>query len=243
MKPYKNFQPTGFDSKGLGLPDQQDWLQLEGVTQTRDSGPLERSNFAAAVEMLGGESDTVEVHRFGHWGPGWFEIILIDPSAEDKVKIGKEIESRLVDYPILDDEAFSELENEEIEEAWSNFGYSEITSLLCKELDIDTDSEIDTDAFRSWLEERNLVMEIESSGAYLRERSIISTLENTPNKELWVFVRSCIMDRERFDDIPIGDHGALIDCELIDSETGEPFELDDLALAYNHPGQAKLTLA
>ena len=25
---YRDFAPTGFDSKGLGLPDQQDWFVL-----------------------------------------------------------------------------------------------------------------------------------------------------------------------------------------------------------------------
>lgn len=35
MKAYSQFRPT--DSKGLGLPDRQDWLVL-GVARTRDSG-------------------------------------------------------------------------------------------------------------------------------------------------------------------------------------------------------------
>ena len=70
----------------------------------RDSGVLTESNVACALTALGGESDTVQVHRFGHWGPGWFEIILIDPSDEVRVREAEAIEAALADYPVLDDE-------------------------------------------------------------------------------------------------------------------------------------------
>jgi hypothetical protein len=89
MQTYSQYRPTGFDSRGLGLPDRQDWLVLP-VIQTRDSGPLEQSNFASALKAVGGESETVEVHRFGHWGPGWFEIIIVAPGSE-AARIGEEI--------------------------------------------------------------------------------------------------------------------------------------------------------
>ena len=120
MKPYKAFRPTVFDPKGLGLAEQQEWLLLEAVSQNRDSKPLEQSNFAAALFLLGGESDTVEVHRFGHWGPGWFEIILIDPAATDKIAIAQEIEAGLADYPVLDEEDLSRREHEEASQIWAN---------------------------------------------------------------------------------------------------------------------------
>ncbi len=82
---YSEFQPTGFDAKGLGLPERQDWV-LAPVVQNRDSGCLAKSNFAVVLEDLGGESDTVEVHRFGHWGPGWYEIILCHPSLNEEIE-------------------------------------------------------------------------------------------------------------------------------------------------------------
>ena len=131
MIPYKESRPTQFDAPGLALPDQQHWMQLE-VSQTRDSDCLTRSNFAAALEALGGESDTVEVHRFGHWGPGWFEIILIDPSDTARIKIAEDIEAALADYPVLDDSAYSELEQEAIQENWENFGDRDLRSFLEK---------------------------------------------------------------------------------------------------------------
>lgn len=119
MKPYKEFRPTSFDCRGLGLREQQEWLVL-GVTHNRDSGPLEESNFACALKELGGESEDVEVHRFGHWGPGWFEIILINPACENRVNQGEEIERALENYPVLDDVDFAEREQGEANEVWRN---------------------------------------------------------------------------------------------------------------------------
>lgn len=117
METYSKFAPTGFDPAGAFLDDdRQDWLVVP-VSRTRDTGPLEESNFDAALEMLGGESDDVEVHRFGHWGPGWFEIIIVRPGSEAETA-AKEIESRLEDYPLLDEDDASERETEAANDVW-----------------------------------------------------------------------------------------------------------------------------
>jgi hypothetical protein len=119
MQPYREFQPTGFDPKGAFLEDErQDWLVLP-TGRNRDSGPYSLSNFDTALEMLGGESETVEVHRFGHWGPGWYEIIIVKPDtpAHDKAL---EIERSLKDYPILDEEDCWEREWTGATECWAN---------------------------------------------------------------------------------------------------------------------------
>ena len=129
METYKSFRPTQFDSAGLALPDQQDWL-VAPVSQTRDSEALSRANFQATLEALGGESDTVQVHRFGHWGPGWFEIIIIDPTDSARVKIAEGIESGLADYPVVDDELFSRLEDEDCAATWENW-YDAASILHC----------------------------------------------------------------------------------------------------------------
>lgn len=114
MATYAQFRPTGFDCAGLGLDDRQDWL-VAPVSQNRDSGCLALSNFAAALEILGGESETVEVHRFNHWANGWFEIILVSPERGAEIE---EIESSLENYPVLNDFDFSRRENEEAENVW-----------------------------------------------------------------------------------------------------------------------------
>lgn len=93
---------------GPGLGD----LVVVAVSRSRDSEILDESNFESALDMLGGESDSVEIHRFGHWGCGWFEIITVDPKDTEKLKIAYEIKRMLEHYPVLDDSDCSERENE-----------------------------------------------------------------------------------------------------------------------------------
>lgn len=119
MKTYSKFRPTAFDSAGICLPDRQAWL-VAPCAVNRDSDALARSNWACQLKALGGESDTVEVHRFGHWGPGWFEIVIINPEDQERVKIAEELEAALSDYPVIDDEHFSQEENDEAAEVWAN---------------------------------------------------------------------------------------------------------------------------
>jgi hypothetical protein len=118
---YAEFAPTGFDRSGAFLPDRQDWLVVP-CGRNRDSGPLAESNFATALDSLGGESDTVEVHRFGHWACGWFEIILASPEHTDDVE---DIENSLADYPVLNDEDYSEREYTAAVNYWASMSVSE----------------------------------------------------------------------------------------------------------------------
>lgn len=119
LQRYGDYRPTQFDPRGLALPDQQDWL-VAPVIQTRDSEPLEASNFATFLAALDGESDTVEVHRFGHWANGWFEIILIDPKDTARVERAEELGNALADYPVLDETDLSAREWTEYEASWRN---------------------------------------------------------------------------------------------------------------------------
>lgn len=119
MKSYSEFRPTQLDSTGLGLVNQQNWL-VAPVSQTHDSEALNRANFDATLRALGGESDTIQVHRFGHWGPGWFEIILINPTDETRVKEAQDIEDALSDYSIVDESLWSEYESEDCAQTWEH---------------------------------------------------------------------------------------------------------------------------
>lgn len=121
MKRYGDWAPTGFDAKGLNLPDRQDWLVV-GIGHNRDSGVLDESNWAVALESFKEEHcrpHTYEVHRFGHWGPGWFEIILVKPHTKAE-KVALELESALSDYPVLSDDELSDRANAEADRAWSH---------------------------------------------------------------------------------------------------------------------------
>ncbi len=145
MERYAKFAPTGFDPSGAFLPNRQDWLVLP-VSQTRDSEPLAQSNFAAALEILGGESRGVEVHRFGHWGPGWFEIIIVNPRSR-YAAIAKDIERALEDYPVLDDSDLSERENEAARESWEFWGAKDWRKHHCKEFQLGQAAENALDEF------------------------------------------------------------------------------------------------
>lgn len=120
MQTYSDHVPTCYD-RHIALDDREHWL-IAPVSQTRDSGELDQSNFTVALDMLGGESETVEVHRFGHWGPGWYEIIIVDPADTERAAILETIASRLEDYPILAEEDLSNREWESFVEQWQSYG-------------------------------------------------------------------------------------------------------------------------
>ena len=120
MDTYSNFQPTGFDIRGLRLADQQNWFVLPLTHTPACADVLERSNWDTAVSWFDALDDTqdepaYEIHYFGHYLSN-FEIILVNPDREDACRLACEIVSSLADYPVLDDENFSSLEWEEFEE-------------------------------------------------------------------------------------------------------------------------------
>lgn len=134
---FKDWAPTGFDPKGEGSEGQEDWLVLP-MARTRDTGPFEESNFEAALKILGGESDTVQVHRFGHWGPGWIEIIVVHPSRE---KDAEEIISSIENYPALDEEDLTAREYEDFQENWENWGESEFEDQIKSHFELSEEEE------------------------------------------------------------------------------------------------------
>lgn len=143
LQRYGDYRPTGFDPRGLGLPDRQDWIVVP-VGRTRDtSDPRSLSNWHSALRILGDESETVEVHRFGHWGPGWFEIILVHPSREAEVE---EIAGALANYPILDEDDASEREMEAQSEDWDRYGAKDCADKIADVFDL-------SEAAHDWLRE------------------------------------------------------------------------------------------
>ena len=116
---YKDWRPTQFDGY-IELDGEQDTWYVCPVIQTRDSGPLEESNFATMERILVEANATYQTHRFGHWGPGWFEIILT-PRAD----IVEETTRALEYYPVLDETDWSEREYEAVQEYWESMSINE----------------------------------------------------------------------------------------------------------------------
>lgn len=91
-----------------------------GVGQSRDSDALERANFAAMLSALGGESETVIVVRERHWAVGWVEWIAIHSEDDKALTIARGICERLQRYPVVDEELFSQYEDEDCAQTWRN---------------------------------------------------------------------------------------------------------------------------
>ena len=111
--------PSGLDSYANYMGETPSKGLLVVLTRNRDSDCLTESNWECALEQLGGESETVEIHRFGHWACGWWEALCVKAGSEAE-KIGAEIESLLSDYPVLNDEHFSEKEQDEANRIWQS---------------------------------------------------------------------------------------------------------------------------
>lgn len=120
LQPYRTHRPTAFDGH-LELKDEQEGWLIAPCTQTRDSEALDRSNWQhqeAALANVDPNYDNHEAHRFGHWGPGWYEIVVVRPGSECE-RVALEIDGALSEYPVLDDSHFSELETSEADESFS----------------------------------------------------------------------------------------------------------------------------
>lgn len=89
---------------------------FETIGRCRDSDILDNSNFEVMLERLGGESETVVVNHCGHWAVGWVESIMIHESDLKALTIANEIMADLKNYPVLDEDAFSEAESESYSE-------------------------------------------------------------------------------------------------------------------------------
>jgi hypothetical protein len=92
------------------------------LSQHRDSDRLTRCNFRAALDAIGGESDSVIIARANHWGYGWVESILIHESDTEALDNAEDILAALSDYPVVDDYALSDMEWDEAHQSWEKMG-------------------------------------------------------------------------------------------------------------------------
>ena len=100
------------------------------LTQHRDSEALDRSNWICACEVLHAEPwdngheeyearPQVYHWRASHWAVGWIEYLMIRADAlESVLSDATRIVCDLADYPVLDEDHFSNLEFEESCEHW-----------------------------------------------------------------------------------------------------------------------------
>lgn len=93
--------------------------------QNRDSDSITRSNFEVARERLEGiETENNDeygwiISRQSHWACGWLEIIYIHQRAKHElIQAAEEMLEDLKNYPVLNDDHWSELQYDERNEYW-----------------------------------------------------------------------------------------------------------------------------
>lgn len=93
----------------------------------RDSDPLSRSNFECmqkalnalpAVKEWAGEDSPVQIERFSHWAVGWCDYLLINPECKEALELANRLEEKLDDYPVLNEDHWSELETSAANDVW-----------------------------------------------------------------------------------------------------------------------------
>lgn len=109
--------PTGFDSDENFIGRKPTGYVI--YSRNRDSSILEETNFTGILEDLGGEGDFVKVIRHGHWACGWIEYITVSDEAPNTlldqcVEIGR----ALSNYPIWEEQAYSNAQWEAIGNYW-----------------------------------------------------------------------------------------------------------------------------
>lgn len=110
--------PTSFDSRANYAGEIPDDCWLVCLGRNRDSDLLTESNWTVALKKLGGESDDVQVFRFGHWACGWIEYLCVKQGSKAQV-IAENITKKIDAYPVLDENHFTELENDEANRVWA----------------------------------------------------------------------------------------------------------------------------
>jgi hypothetical protein len=124
LQRYSEHKPTTFDTH---ICDQLDHLWVAPVSISRDAGLLTQSNWAVVSEEIlrNCYHEESEVHRFGHWACGWYEILLIHPEDKEALKIADNWASHLADYPVACDESYSRLQLKTAADNWERFSLSQ----------------------------------------------------------------------------------------------------------------------
>ena len=106
----KDWAPTGFDSRAnyMGTLDYDEYHVV--YCKTRDHGAvLTQSNWDLLCEKLHAESDNgCEVLRFGHWGCGHYDLLIVSPDSP-VLQLAQEIADSLESYPILCERHYSDM--------------------------------------------------------------------------------------------------------------------------------------
>lgn len=125
--------------------DWSDYYVILG--QHRDSDILTRCNWKAATETLEALAEQLDafdddgdsylqIAHDSHWAVGWCDTLLVHKDAPTQlIAEAERIVKQLRDYPVLDENLFSEMEETEANETWNYFSLRERIE-LCAEAGI-----------------------------------------------------------------------------------------------------------
>jgi hypothetical protein len=90
-----------------------------GFGQSRDSDVLERANFEEAWSRISEVAENAQVVRENHWAVGWVEWIAINADDDKALRVADALRARYEQYPILNEDQFSEVERQEADRTWA----------------------------------------------------------------------------------------------------------------------------
>lgn len=123
MKTLREFFRAVGDSAYWG--EHGDWLVAYDTH--RDAKTLERSNWNCfskalrdlpAVKAWPGDDCPVTIERASHWAVGWIDYLLVNPACPEAIAEAERLLARLENYPILDEEDYSNEETAEANLVW-----------------------------------------------------------------------------------------------------------------------------
>jgi hypothetical protein len=98
------------------------------ICRTRDSGLREISNFEViTADMLKRFPKSCVIARFGHWGPGWIEQLMVKTTSKKAMLALTEWVLGFENDPVADSMDLYEREQQACEESWDNWAEREVT--------------------------------------------------------------------------------------------------------------------
>ena len=115
----------------------------------KNSGLLAESNWDEVVKRL---ENHVKVASCGHWMTGWIEFALIHHTDMEGIKLAQAIDDEIAEYPILNEDDFTERESKYAEELWDSMSGHEKQGYI-DDLNLDitvSDTIYADDTWRLW---------------------------------------------------------------------------------------------
>lgn len=131
MKTLIEYFPRG---SSVYYGESQNWLVV--ATRHRDSDLLTESNWECILRDLGGESENVHIERASCSMVGWIEYLIVNPNDKKLVELGEKIEKKLDDYPVYNENHWSEKEFDEYYNYFNDYGKQEFTGSLVKKFNL-----------------------------------------------------------------------------------------------------------